>query len=251
MIAASEWYASATFWAAAGVAVAVLTGSALAIVSYMAAFPRRRLLYSMPLVVPVTATPEGAQGDLELLRNGARVADPYIVELHLVSRGRRDIPSSAYDGGEPLKLSIGAQIFKLLNVRSTPPFLSPPKLTVGGNILKIGPNLIGKSQRIVITLLTEGRPSTLKCASSLIDVQISNRFADEEEWVLEHRLMIGCISWPLVYVGFGVAWAISGPTVGLIVLLISSLAIRAILLAVLAIRRKALRLPSDVEAHTI
>lgn len=79
VVTISDWYASATFWAAAGVIVTVLTGSALAVISYVAAFPRRRLLYSMPLVSPMTAKSGGSQGDIELLQGGTKLAEPHIL----------------------------------------------------------------------------------------------------------------------------------------------------------------------------
>jgi hypothetical protein len=242
MTVASGWYASGTFWAAAGVIVAIVTGSALAIITYMAAFPKRRLLYSMPVVAPIAAKSEGIRAELELLYDGTKIGDPHVVEIQLVSRGRKDIPSSAYDRGEPVRLTINVPVLKVLDQISEPSSLSPPRLAVEGNTLKIGPDLIGRRQRIKITLLTDGHPSALKCASSLIDVKMNDRFMPDDEWILENRLKLGCVSWPPAYIAFGFAWALAGPTVALIVLLASSILIRLALLGVVALRRSTLRL---------
>jgi hypothetical protein len=242
MIVASGWYASGTFWAASGVIVAVVTGSALAVITYMAAFPKRRLLYSMPLAAPIGAKSEGVRSELELLYGGTKIGNPHVVEIQLVSRGRKDIPSSAYDRGEPVRLSINVPILKVLDQMSQPSSLPPPRLTVEGGTLKIGPDLIGRRQRIKITLMADGHPSALRCASSLIDVKMSDQFLPDDEWILEHRLKIGCVSWPPVYLAFGISWAVAGPTVALVVLLASSILIRLALLGVLRLRQSALRL---------
>jgi hypothetical protein len=216
----------------------------------MAAFPRRRLLYSMPLVAPMRPNSGEHHSDLEVIRDGTKVKSPYIVELQLVSRGRKDIPSSSYDSSDPVQFAIGSKIIEILSLTATPSSPPPPKLSIAGSSIELGPSLIGKRQRIKITLLTEGRPSVLRCASPLIDVKMSNQFADEEEWIMEHRLGIGCFSWPLIYVGFGIAWAVAGSTVALIVLLASSLLLRLILLVVLAVRRKTMRVPDCLEVNT-
>jgi hypothetical protein len=49
-LASAPFYTSGTFWAAAAVAVAVLIGVATMWVTWISPYPKRRLLYSMPVV---------------------------------------------------------------------------------------------------------------------------------------------------------------------------------------------------------
>jgi len=67
---AVHWYASGIFWAAVGVVVAVLVGVATVLVAYIVGFPRRRLLFGMPVAAAMLAAPVGVRGDLELRHRG-------------------------------------------------------------------------------------------------------------------------------------------------------------------------------------
>jgi hypothetical protein len=123
--------------------------------------------------------PEGVRGDLKLLHRGRVLADPRALTVELVSRGRKDIPSDAYNDGEPLKLNIGAPIVEILQVASEPATLPVPAVAADGTAVHIGPSLIGKRHTITITVLTDGGQPTLTCQSPLIDVQVRQQRSDE------------------------------------------------------------------------
>jgi len=176
---ATAWYASGTFWTAAGVMIALLVGAASIRVAYIVGFPRRRLLYAMPTVGAMLTAPAGVRGDLELRHRGKVLTAPGVVEVWLVSRGRKDIPSSAYDSRKPLRLDVGAGIVEVLHVTSDPPSIPKPKVTVEDTSLAIGPSLIGKRQKITFTLLTDGGRPHLTCESTLIDVQVREQDLDD------------------------------------------------------------------------
>lgn len=147
MSIADKWYASATFWTATGVVVALLAVVATVLVTYMVSFPKRRLLYGMPVVAPLLRAPADARQDLELLYRGEALAAPHVLEIELISRGRKDTPSSAYDSAKPMRLDVGARIVGVLRTTSHPESLSVPKVIVDGQSLMIGPSLIGKRQQ--------------------------------------------------------------------------------------------------------
>src|ERR1019366_3821474 len=175
MTAAGGWYSSGTFWAAAGVVVAVLAAVAGVWVTLTVGFPRRRLYCGLRAAAPLLAAPAGIRGDLELLHRGTALADPRVVTVELVSRGRRDIPSEAYDDRQPLVLDVGARIVEVLQVTSGPGILPAPRITIDGAALNIGPSLIGRRQKITINVLTDGGQPSLACHSPLIDVQVRQR----------------------------------------------------------------------------
>jgi hypothetical protein len=174
-----KWYASGTFWTAAGVVVAVLVGVAGALVAYTVGFPRRRLLYGMPVAAAMLTAPSGVRGDLELHHRDTVLTAPHVLEIRLVSRGRKDIPSSAYDSGKPLRLDVGARIVEVLQTTSDPPSIPAPSVTVDGTSLMIGPGLISKRQKITFTVLTDGERPNLTCQSTLIDVQVRQQDSDD------------------------------------------------------------------------
>src|ERR1022692_2874095 len=175
MNAAGGWYLSGTFWAAAGVVVAVLAAVAVVWVTLTVGFPRRRLYFGLRAAAPLLAAPAGIRSDLELRHRGTALADPRVVTVELVSRGRRDIPSEAFDSGQPLVLDVGAPIVEVLQVTSGPGILPAPRITPDGAALNIGPSLIGRRQEITINVLTDGGQPSLACHSALIDVQVRQR----------------------------------------------------------------------------
>src|ERR1019366_7292766 len=175
MDVAGGWYTSGTFWASAGVVVAVLAAVAVVWVTLTAGFPRRRLYFGLRAAAPLLAAPAGIRGGLELRHRGAGLADPRVVTVELVSRGRKDIPSEAYDDRQPLVLDVGARIVEVLQVTSGPGILPVPRITPDGAALKIGPGLIGRRQEITINILTDGGQPSLACRSPLIDVQVRQR----------------------------------------------------------------------------
>src|ERR1039458_175888 len=161
MDVAGGWYTSGTFWAGAGVVVAVLAAVAVVWVTLAAGFPRRRLYFGLLAAAPLLAAPAGMRGDLELRHRGTALADPRVVTVELVSRGRRDIPSQAYNDRQPLVLDVGARIVEVLQVTSEPGILPPPQVIPDGTSLKIGPSLIGRRQQITINILIDGGTPTI------------------------------------------------------------------------------------------
>lgn len=179
MSIAGAWYASGTFWSGAGVVAAVLGAAAAVWVTLTVGFPRRRLFYRMWAVAPLLITPANHHGDVELLYHGTCLTDPRALTIELISRGRKDIPSDAYNDGQPLQLDVGTHVVEVIQVASEPETLPPPRVSADETSLMIGPSLIGRRHRITLTVLTDGGPPSLSCKSSLIDVQVRRR-ADEQ-----------------------------------------------------------------------
>lgn len=175
---AAEWYTSGTFWAGAGTVAALLGAAAGVWATFMVGSLRRRLYYGMRAAAPLLAAPDGMRSKLELRYDGAPLADPQVLTVQLISRSRKDIPSDAYNDGQPLRLDVGAPILEILQTTSAPETLPPPSITRDGTALAIGPSLIGKRHNITITVLTDGGTPSLSCRSPLIDVQIRERTDD-------------------------------------------------------------------------
>jgi hypothetical protein len=81
---------------------------------------------------------------------------PYLLEVTLTARGRRDIPSSAFDQGRTLVFGLGARIVKVLQVRCSPASSLAPPVAIEGSALKVGPELVGRRQITTISVLVDG-----------------------------------------------------------------------------------------------
>jgi hypothetical protein len=104
------------------------------------------------------------------------LADPRVMTVDLTSRGRRDIPSDAYDNGDPLQLDTSAPIVEILQAASSQTAWPAPPVTADGTLLSIGPGVIHKHQEITITILTDGGQPTLTLHKDpFIDVQVRQR----------------------------------------------------------------------------
>src|SRR5260370_29543303 len=143
--AGHPFYDAAAFWPAAGIIVGLLAIAATIWVTLRAANPKRRLFYSMPVVTPLL-TPRPDLPDIEVRRAGKVLANPHVVTVRLVSRGRRDIPRGALDGGEPLRLDVGAAIVEWLEVTTWPSDRPDPVWEMDGSSLRLGPRPIGERQ---------------------------------------------------------------------------------------------------------
>src|ERR1019366_8824739 len=208
MDVAGGWYASGTFLAGAGVVVAVLGAVAVVWVALAVGFPRRRLYFGLRAAAPLLAAPAGMRGDLELYHRGTALADPRVVTVELVSRGRKDIPSEAYDDRQPLVLDAGARIVEVLQVTSGPGILPAPRITIDGTTLKVGPSLIGRRQEITINVLTDGGEPSLACQSPLIDVQVRQRTEGSPQQWPWWTVVVTAVTAVAVAAGTVAPWAV-------------------------------------------
>jgi hypothetical protein len=100
---------STAFWPVAGIIATLLAGAAAVWAALSAADSKRRLYCTMPEVTPLlTRRPD--LPDIEVRSAGKVLANPQVVTVRLVSRGRSDIKSGLFHGGEPLCLDVGAAI---------------------------------------------------------------------------------------------------------------------------------------------
>lgn len=170
-LAGSPFYTSGTFWAGAGTVVGVISIVAIVWVTIRVANPKRRLWCSMSAVTPLVAREKVLTRELKIIYGDDRLESPHTANIQLVSKGRLDIPRSAFDGDEPLQLDVGVPIVEILNVATSPDRPIPPVKNVASKLF-IGPSLIGRREKIVISLLVEGDPDLQRPPQSLENVDI-------------------------------------------------------------------------------
>lgn len=133
------------FWIVAGVVV-TLVGSVGTWVAIIVSNPKRRLLYGVRANVPVMTAPEGLRTDLKLFHRDEQLTEPRLVEIQLVGRGRRDISSDLL-ANQPIRLSVGPRIIRVLDVSSNESSRRLPEITPDGTALTIGPTVVGNDSR--------------------------------------------------------------------------------------------------------
>ena len=170
-IASSPFYESGTFWAGAGTIVGLVSLVAIVWVTWRVANPKRRLWYSMPTVTPLVRRRKGLTRELKITYGDDQLESPYSVNIQIISRGRLDIPRSAFDGEQPLQLDVGAVIVEVLNVATSPNRPIPP-VRIDDSRLFVGPALIGRREKIEISLLVDGDPQLKPLSQSLENVDI-------------------------------------------------------------------------------
>jgi hypothetical protein len=179
MLAAAPLYASGTFWSAVISIVGILVAIAGIYVSYVLAVAKRRITYEMPVSAPLMSAPPGVRTDLRVLHGDKELADPHLLAIRLVSRGRRDIPSSSFDQDRPLLIDVGIPIIAVLETTFAPSEAPFPKVVAVGSELRIGPDLIRKRQAMDFLVLANGACARLSDQNPLIDVTVGRPFDDQ------------------------------------------------------------------------
>lgn len=171
MTLASQWYSSGTFWAAAGTIAVLITGAIATFVALWQANPVRRLECVMSSAPLLQDSAQEMPGRLQITWDGVELQDPHILEVNLISRGRRDIASEDFD--QALEFRVGAKILAILRTASGPKSSTFRAVSFEDDLLKVGPGLIRRQQSIKFTLLAVGpEPMLSSSAAALRDVNV-------------------------------------------------------------------------------
>ncbi|MFH8242636.1 hypothetical protein ACSLFT_22475 [Streptomyces sp. G6] len=185
---AGAWYESATFWAAATAFVTFAGIASTTWATLRAANPKRRLSYSMGYTRLLTSGSSRAHGALQVSHGGTVLADPRFVRVRLTNTSRRDISSSAFDQGTPIRLDIGVPILDILDTTSRPSANAIPPTTISGSEVSIGPGRIGRGQSLSYLLLIDGPDPRLTCQHALNEVEVVDAESDPYLMLLEEAL---------------------------------------------------------------
>ena len=102
-----------------------------------------------------------------------RATEPRIVKIKVINRGRRDIPSRAFDQQRPLRLDVAVPVLGILDVRSMPAGYLTPRIEADGTAVNLGPDLIKIRQAITLRVLVDGaHPRLTTPEPSIIDTRI-------------------------------------------------------------------------------
>jgi hypothetical protein len=89
------------------------------------------------------------------------LSQPYIVTVMVVSKGRKDISSASFDGGQPIVANLGVPIIQELRFDAATKSrgVPVPKVVIDGTRVLVGPSMLAKRHTLTFTALVEGEPS--------------------------------------------------------------------------------------------
>jgi hypothetical protein len=170
---ATPWYGSGSFWTVAGPVALLILGTLTLWVTYAVGNAGRRLIYSLPTEAPLIVAVRGVRSEVEIRHGGRVLVHPHLLVIRLQAKGRKDIRSSDFDQGKPLRLDVKVPVVALLKVNMKPRNVTPPDVRVTATGLEIDPVLIRKRQTMSFNVLVEGQGAYLTCDSPLGDVKMS------------------------------------------------------------------------------
>lgn len=132
--------------------------SILATAYYFRHGKRRKRLELDTKVTALLTADVHERDDLQVELDGRRVNDPYIVDLLIVNTGHKDLASTDFDGGRPVRIRIESEIVAQLKSSMENPteiFSIEP----GSTELRIDPVKIAVADNCKVRLLVDGRPA--------------------------------------------------------------------------------------------
>jgi len=154
--------------------------------------PNRRLTVTWQRPVALLARTNSKVEGIRVAVNDIPVADPHVVRISVANTGKHDITSTIFDQHRPIQLKFGVPVVRIVDVVSTGGPM--PVYEARGAQVRLGPDLLVRSQVIDLQVLTDGRPQ-LGCDAYLTDTNIELR--EEPRQVREQRLyqLMARFSW--------------------------------------------------------
>jgi hypothetical protein len=117
---------------------------------------RRRLMYRLVSVTPLVRIDRGGE-KIVLLYDDVEIAQPYSSFLQLENRGRDDITSGDFEGGQPIRFGLGGVRVVEVNPEPGSEWLAEA-VTTEGSTITVAPVLLPRRRRATLGLVTDGRP---------------------------------------------------------------------------------------------
>ena len=171
-VRAALWYTSGAVWSIAGVGIGALAIVIGAVATYRSDFPRRRLYIFVSSTTSLLYRSETQLMGLEVRNEGHVLTDPHLVTVEVVSRGRRDIPESSFDG--PIELDFGTEIVALIECVSVakPETVPAPRAATTATALHVGPAVLARDHRVSYRVLVNGNARVVgECSLTDVDVR--------------------------------------------------------------------------------
>ncbi|MGW7408004.1 hypothetical protein ACWGI9_30580 [Streptomyces sp. NPDC054833] len=178
---AAAWYESDTFWSiSVGAVVAIATAALGAWATLRSASPKRRLTYCLRKYTSLLNTIDEIPSTLSVTHGTTEIANPHIAEVQLCNQGRRDITSTDFHNGEPIRFNFGAPVVAVLGIERGMATYPEPEVTHSDGLLSVGPSLLPRGQAISISVLLDGEGTEFEIQTALVDVRVTRQHEEEE-----------------------------------------------------------------------
>jgi hypothetical protein len=179
--AASDWYTSDLMWTVVSTLVGLVVGVLGAWATLRSSSPKRQVIYGISSTTQLLSG-VGVQG-VSVTHNGSPLAIPYAVTLVIHNSGRHDIVSNMFHNDESVDFEFGNMVVAVLSVQSEPSTTVAPSVEqTDYSTVSLLPCRLARDQKVHVHLLFDGPPSSLRVASSLVDVEVRVQYFSAEEW---------------------------------------------------------------------
>lgn len=184
MLADDSIYVSGTFWASIVIAVVAIAAIIVTLLLWRRGNPRRQITYDTRVSRLVSPhAPSTAQ--IGVTVSGMTFDNPYLLELRVESRSRRDIGSDDFDRQKPLVFRIEAPVAVQIGDTTV---AESAEVAINSGVIGIGPCLIRKGTVLFAQFLTEGQPN-LKTDSPLKDIRVAGKAIGPGTWPVDQEIM--------------------------------------------------------------
>lgn len=169
MAIASSWYSNLNIWTLAITSLLSLLGIATsAWVTWRARLPKYRIDFQLGTVEGVSST------------SFPGLTNPHSVEIHISNTGVADVTAAMFHGDLPIAITTpGARIAHLQGCLTSSQHHRAPDARLRSGRIVIPPSHLPKHQKVTCVVITEGRPEKLISQTSLVDVDIRMRTAEQ------------------------------------------------------------------------
>jgi hypothetical protein len=143
-------------------------------------FTRMRMSYKLVASAPLIHESFKPNRTLIVKYGGKSLRNPHVVQIQVSNPGKRNVPSSAFDGAAPLQIMLGVKIVALISATHSPSWMPEPRVVFRGKRLNIGPSLIERDATIHIALLVDGPCAALMHTTPFSEVALQQEFPREE-----------------------------------------------------------------------
>jgi hypothetical protein len=171
--------------------IGVLTGGLLSVIAIIIAIrqnKKKRLVYSVPYLIPLVDINEKIKNDFEIKYKGEVISQVCLTEIKIENTG--SIPVKKEDFDEPIKIEIQncKHIFSLELIDVFPENLSVNLDVISNsNIIHLNPLLLNPKDFIKFKIVFEGDDSSIKITSRIADlsqIQLKKESINSKMWLV-------------------------------------------------------------------
>lgn len=126
--------------------------------------PNQKLAISKRSFALLSDDAPSLNSDVSVSYQDKQLTKPFVTEIEIWSKGRNDIPSTAFDSGQPITITVSTEL--LAEVSKQSDF----EVSSDGRTIALSPRLLKTGDRVIGTFLSDGRPTVGAPTVPLTDI---------------------------------------------------------------------------------